>query len=261
MDAGRYSATPYLPIGITCLYALLYYSIYLLFKFENFTPHIRDQMAEANSEDAVKSAIILIGGGSASGKTTIAQQLAKNLVLKYVSAQCISMDNFYRSLSPDENGETFNWDDPSAYDVRALVQCIEDWRAGRACWIPHHDFSQYKSVEKSKWVQPSQVMVIEGIHALSIGELAQFADLKIYVHCDHDEALARRITRDINERGYTLEIVLMRYFKYVKPALKEIIEPSQKNADFIINNNNGALEGGKAIELIADALSNHSRLN
>lgn len=215
-----------------------------------------EESDNAKSTSCVPSKIILLAGGSASGKTTIAQQLAKSLILKYISAQCISMDNFYRSLGPEENGETFNWDDPSAYDVEKLKGCIEAWIKGLPCWIPHHDFSRYKSVENSKFIQPSQVMIIEGIHALSIEKLLPYANLKIYIHCDHDEALARRIMRDLKERGYTLEIVLMRYFKCVKPALKNIIEPSQKNADFIINNHNGSLEGGKAIDLISDALSN-----
>jgi uridine kinase len=201
----------------------------------------------------------LIGGGSASGKTTIAHKLKCALAEKGVTAQCISMDNFYRSLRPDEDGDTFNWDDPSSYDVDTLIECIGEWSAGRGCWIPQHDFSTYRSIERAEYCNSVKVMIIEGIHALSIDRLLACADLKIYVHADHDEALARRIVRDIKERGYGIELILKRYFQYVKPALKGIIEPSQKNADFIIvnhdkhNTKDVHYEGVKAIELIASA--------
>jgi len=205
----------------------------------------------------IHSRIIVIGGGSASGKTTIATKLAKSLVSRNVSVECISMDNFYRSLDETESGDTFDWDDISALDIELLLKCINKWKNGRGCWIPHHDFATYKSVHESRYVHPAEVMIIEGIHALS-SKLVFVSDLKIYVHCDHDEALARRITRDIRERQYSLELVLQRYFKYVKPALKNVIEPSQKNADFIIVNNDSS-SGCKSIDLIADAMAIHSK--
>lgn len=198
-----------------------------------------------------KSKIVLIGGGSASGKSTVARLLAE----RCTGARCISMDNFYRSLSPEENGETHNWDLPSAYDVFRIIECINAWRSGVPCWIPSHDFSRYQSIDRSEYILPSRIMIIEGIHALSIAELLPLADLKLFVTCDSDEALARRITRDTTERGYSITTILNRYFTYVKPAYVNVIAPSQKNADYVITNGNGIeVSRNNAVELIANVV-------
>lgn len=195
--------------------------------------------------------IVLIGGGSASGKTTISRKVCEMFDQRGISAKCISMDNFYRSLTDDECGETYNWDDIGAFNCIKLIECIQTWKRGSGCWIPQHNFSEYKSVDRAEYVIPTQVMVIEGIHALSIVELIPLADLRLFITCDDDEALARRITRDIKERGYDIDTILARYFTFVKPALREVIIPSQKNADYIIaNSNNGEVACDNALDLI-----------
>jgi uridine kinase len=195
--------------------------------------------------------IVLIGGGSASGKTTIARNACKLLIARGVSAKCISMDNFYRSLRDDECGETYDWDDIGAFNVIKLIDCIQSWRRGFACWIPQHNFSEYRSIDRAEFIVPTQVIIIEGIHALSIVELLPLAELRLFITCDADEALARRLIRDINERGYDINTILLRYFTFVKPALRDVITPSQRAADYIISNpNNGEVARDNTLELI-----------
>jgi uridine kinase len=199
--------------------------------------------------------IVLIGGGSASGKTTIARALCDLVRSDNTTARCISMDNFYRSLGPDECGDSYNWDAASAYDVDALISCLISWTNGRPCWIPRHDFAEYKSVPRSEFIVPSHIIIIEGIHALSIESIARYANLRLFVTCDSDEALARRITRDINERGYEIGTILSRYFTYVKPALISTIAPSQKSADYIITNcNGGEVARDNTLTLVAEVV-------
>lgn len=204
----------------------------------------------------IPATIVLIGGASASGKTTIAQIVSQRLIDSGVSAKCISMDNFYRSLTQDESGETFNWDSVDAFNIDALLQCINAWKLGSACWIPKHDFSEYKSVERAEYIMPCKVMIIEGIHALSIPVIAAAATLKLFITCDGDEALARRITRDIKDRGYSIDTILTRYFTFVKPALRDVITPSQSRADYIITNaNGGETARDNALSLIVNELA------
>jgi uridine kinase len=149
------------------------------------------------------------------------------------------MDNFYRSLRDDEDGGSYNWDAVDAIDVDQLVRCITFWRDGLACWVPRHDFAAYKSIPHDKYIISTGIIIIEGIHALSIAKLLPLADIKIFVSCDQDEALARRIMRDTTERGHTLELIISRYFTYVKPAFTNVIAGSRAYADYVIMNNNG----------------------
>lgn len=215
------------------------------------TPSLRGSQILKIKIPIIPAKIFLIAGSSASGKTTIAQSICNKFERAGIKAKCVSMDNFYRSLEEHESGETFNWDSISALNINTLVNCIRSWKRGISCWIPEHNFSEYKSIEFSEYVVPSQVMIIEGIHALSIPELVTLADLRLFITCDHDEALARRITRDIKERGYDIDTILTRYFTFVKPALRDVITPSQKNADHIIANpNGGELSRENTLELI-----------
>jgi uridine kinase len=215
------------------------------------TPTLRGSQVLKIKIPIIPAKIILIAGPSASGKTTIARSICIKFERAGIKAKCVSMDNFYRSLEEHERGDTFNWDSISAFNIGALLNCIRSWKRGLSCWIPEHNFSEYKSVEYAEYIVPSQVMIIEGIHALSVPDLVALADLRLFITCDHDEALARRITRDIKERGYDIDTILTRYFTYVKPALRDTIVPSQKNADHIIANpNNGELSRENTLELI-----------
>ncbi len=197
------------------------------------------------------SKIILVSGGSASGKTTVSKRICAIFNDHGITARCVSMDNFYRSLSDDECGEDYDWDDIEAFNCNRLIDCIDSWRRGVGCWIPQHNFSEYKSIERAEFIVPSQVIIVEGIHTLSMPELIPRSDLRLFITCDDDEALARRIKRDIKERGFSIDTILNRYFTFVKPALREVIQPSQVNADYIISNKNGGeIARDNAIELI-----------
>ena len=203
----------------------------------------------------IPARIILIGGGSASGKTTIARSMCDKFIYRGLSAKYISMDKFYRSLNEDECGDTFNWDAIEAFDIDTLISCIDMWQRGLACWIPDHNFTEYKSIKNAEFIIPSQVLIIEGIHALSVSELVDTADLRLFITCDNDEALVRRIARDVKDRFYDIDTILTRYLTYVKPALHSVIIPSQKNADYIIANpNNGEVSRENTLELIVDDL-------
>lgn len=203
----------------------------------------------------IKPIIVGIAGISASGKTRTAHALADLLNASAPTGKpcaiVVSHDNFYRALRPGEDGLTHDWDAPDAYDAEEFVDRVTKWQQGKSTWIPCHDFSTYTRIEKARYIEidPTiqQVVIIEGIHVLD-EQYVTLYDIRLFVSCDCDIALMRRITRDMSERGYPLETVLFRYGKYVRPALMKWILPSQKNAQLVIPNNGDDNETESKIE-------------
>lgn len=201
---------------------------------------------------ATTPSIIGIGGGSASGKTTMAARLKQLLTAAGKTARVVSMDNFYLPLN-GKSGDDHNWDDPSAIDIGLLIKCIIEWKQGRAAETPRHDFTTYETTICTV-VPACDVMIIEGIHALSFDSLLPLYDFKLFVECDIDDAFARRVRRDTTEREYKLDLVIERYFKHVKPAFISVILPSKKNADCSIWNTSNE-SGNRVLEMIAKSFS------
>lgn len=178
--------------------------------------------------------LILIGGGTCSGKTTIAKAIGKRIFdLKSV---IISHDNYYKDLghlSP-EDANRVNFDHPDSIDVDYLMQDVKLMLKGKAVNVPQYDFITHRRSEGTLCIANADVVILEGIFALYYPELITLSDLKIFVDTDADIRLARRIQRDTVERGFDVESVLLQYLETVKPSHQAFINPSKKNADVII---------------------------
>lgn len=178
--------------------------------------------------------LILIGGGSSSGKTTIARKIGEHIPHRHLAI--ISQDNFYKDISdlPPQIRDIYNFDHPDAIDFELLRKDLSKTLLNQAVEIPVYNFVNHRREPQTLTVQPSDVVILEGIFALYDTEILKFADLRIYVETDTDIRLIRRIRRDIAERGYSIEKVLEQYERTVKPMHEAFIEPMKKNADVII---------------------------
>ena len=181
--------------------------------------------------------IIGIGGGTGCGKTTVVNQIVKELSDNNVGV--ISQDSYYKdtsNLSFDERVK-INFDHPRSIDFKLLVRHLKDLKAGKTIDQPVYSFVQHNRTGDSMLTHPRKVMIVEGILILTNPELRDMFDIKIYVHADSDERLIRRVKRDIAERGRDLEEVLSRYQNTLKPMHQQFIEPTKEYADLIIPNN------------------------
>ncbi len=178
--------------------------------------------------------LVLIGGGTCSGKTTIARAIGMRL--QDLKTVIISHDNYYNDLShlePDARAKV-NFDHPASIDTPYLLKDLRLMLAGEAVDIPDYNFKTHSREEGTTCVAFADVIILEGIFALYYPELLELSDLKIYVDTDSDLRLARRMQRDIIDRGRTVESVLDQYLQTVKPSHDAFIEPTKKNADLII---------------------------
>ncbi|MCB5261577.1 MAG: uridine kinase [Candidatus Cloacimonetes bacterium] len=178
--------------------------------------------------------LVLISGGTCCGKTTIAKAIGQRL--QDLKTVIISHDNYYKNLghlSMEERAKV-NFDHPDSIDKDYLMKDVRDMLAGKAVNVPDYDFVTHSRKEGKLCIADADVIILEGIFALYYPELIELSDLKIYVDTDADTRLARRIARDIIERGREVEGVLDQYMQTVKPSHAAFIEPSKKNADVII---------------------------
>jgi uridine kinase len=174
-----------------------------------------------------------IAGGSGSGKTTVAQAVVERLDGKVTLVQ---HDAYYRHqphLSFEERTQV-NYDHPSSLETELLVRHLETLRAGEGVERPVYDFALHLRSEETVWVEPGRVVIVEGILVLADHALRSELDLKIFVDTDPDVRLARRLERDIQERGRSVESVITQYFATVRPMHLEFVQPSMRYADLII---------------------------
>ncbi len=179
--------------------------------------------------------LILIGGGSGSGKTTIVRDLKKRLSPKSVTYY--SHDNYYKDLShlsPEEQ-EKYNFDHPDAINSNELIEDLHKLLNGESIEIPVYDYATYTRKQRKIPIQNSDIILLEGIFSLYYKGLADMAKLKIYVDTEPDMRLRRRIKRDISERGYSLDAILKQYINTVKPMHEKYIGPTRENADIILD--------------------------
>lgn len=192
----------------------------------------------SSANDAPPGKIFMIGisGGSASGKTSIANRLIQSINLPNVIL--ISMDSFYSVLTPEENkladNGQYNFDSLEAFDLPLLEDCLFKLKLGLPVDIPEYDFCTHSRTANSTRVTNSSVVVFEGIMTLSPPSILPLLDLKVFVDTDDDVRLARRFIRDIAQRGRTQCSVLEMYFKFSKSGYDNYIAPSARNADLII---------------------------
>lgn len=178
--------------------------------------------------------IIGIAGGTGSGKTTVVKSIVDNLAENEVAL--LPLDSYYKDSSHVPVGERqqINFDHPNAFDWELLRRHVAMLRTGTAIEQPIYSYLTCSRQQETIHVEPREVVIIEGILALSDKELVKLMDLKIFVDADPDERLIRVIQRDVIERGRTAEDVMERYIRVLKPMHEEFIEPAKRYADLIV---------------------------
>ncbi len=187
--------------------------------------------------------IIGITGGSGSGKTTIVRKISEIVG----SFAVLPQDNYYQSAEHVNNTNitAFNFDHPSAFDSDLLVRHLEDLRAGKAIQTPQYDFVNHRRLPETVTVEPGRLVVLEGIMIFFEPRVRELLDLRIYVDTPDDIRFIRRLKRDIDDRGRTVQSVINQYMETVRPGHYDFIEPTKAYADLIIpegGNNEKALE-------------------
>ena len=200
-----------------------------------------------------KILVIGIAGGSGSGKTT----LMKRLVEQFGDdVTVVSHDNYYRrhdELSYEERSQ-INYDEPAALETDLMAYHLDCLRQGQAIDCPVYDYAAHNRSDETIRIEPRKVIIVEGIMIFENEALRNLMDIRIFVDTDADVRLCRRIKRDVNKRGRTLESVLIQYQNTVKPMHEQYVEPSKKYANLVVP------EGGKnlvALEMITDRIRRH----
>ena len=197
--------------------------------------------------------VIGIAGGTGSGKTT----LMNNLIQRYGDAVTVlSHDNYYKRHDelPLEQREKLNYDEPDALETDLMARHLESLRRGETILCPVYDFTVHNRSDETIPIVPKKVIIVEGILIFEDKELRELMDIRIFVDTDADVRLCRRIKRDVNKRGRTLESVLQQYQETVKPMHEKYAEPSKKFADIVVP------EGGKnlvALDMIMGRIQRH----
>jgi len=178
--------------------------------------------------------IIGLAGGSGSGKTTIAEKIVQQIGPGNVGL--IQHDAYYRDLThlPLEERAKINYDHPDSLETTLLVEHLGELLAGRSVERPTYDFTVHNRAEETVSVEPSPVLIVEGILVLYEPELRRMMDLKIYVDTDSDLRVVRRLGRDLQERGRDFESVREQYLGTVRPMHLRFVEPSKRYADIVI---------------------------
>ncbi|MBS5359869.1 uridine kinase [Finegoldia magna] len=197
----------------------------------------------------MKPYIVGVAGGSASGKTEIVRTLKKHFEDKI---EIIEHDNYYfahDNLTMDERA-SLNYDHPQAFETDLLIEHVKKIINNEEIDIPTYDFTIHTRSSDTLKKIPKPIVIVEGILVLENEQLRNLMDMKVFVDCDGDVRLKRRITRDLIERNRTIESILTQYMETVKPMHELFVEPSKKFADLIVP------KGGKN-KVAIDVLINH----
>ena len=197
--------------------------------------------------------VVLIGGGSASGKTYVLKKVLEKIPSDRVTK--ISLDDYYKDFSvlPMEERAKINFDHPKAFDWKLLNEQLKALKNGETIEKPIYDFTTHSRSPITEIVKPKDLIIIEGIMALVNKDLRAIGDLKVFINASRERRLVRRIERDMRERGRTYESIIEQYFTTVQPMFEEIIAPSQYYADLIINNDGGSTH---SIDVLVSVLEN-----
>ena len=197
--------------------------------------------------------VIGIAGGSGSGKTT----LMNNIVSRFSEdITVLSHDSYYRrhdEMTYEERCQ-LNYDEPAALETELMVRHLDCLRNGEAIDCPVYDFTVHNRSDATQRIEPSRIIIVEGILIFENEALRDLMDIRIFVDTDADIRLCRRVKRDVNKRGRSLESVLQQYQETVKPMYEKYVEPSKKYAHILVP------EGGKntiAQEFIISLLEKH----
>lgn len=202
--------------------------------------------------------IIGVTGGSGSGKTSVSRAIFDQL--HGHSLMMLQEDSYYKSQDdiPFEERTKVNYDHPNAFDTDLLIEQLEDLLSWKTIEIPVYDYAAHTRSKEVLVQKPREVIIVEGILTLNDARLRDLMDIKIFVDTDDDIRIIRRIQRDIEERGRTLQSVIDQYLETVKPMYHQFIEPSKRYADIIVP------EGGEnqvAIDLLVTKVRDIIRKN
>lgn len=178
--------------------------------------------------------IVGIAGGTGSGKTTVVKKILDKLPKDEVAI--LSQDSYYKDNShlPLEERQKINFDHPNALEFDLLIEHIKKLKKSQSIDEPIYSYISCTRAKETKLIKPKDVIIVEGILLLTNKNLRDLFNIKVFVYADADDRLIRVIKRDIIERGRTVENVLDRYHKTVKPMHEQFIEPSKKYADLIV---------------------------
>ena len=201
----------------------------------------------------MKRFVIGIAGGTGSGKTTVARKL--NQAFKNDSV-ILSHDYYYKDIShlTFEERCLVNFDHPDSLDTELLVEHISKLKQGESIMHPTYDFSNHCRNDQWKRVDSAKIIIVEGILIFTNKALCDLCDIKLFVDTDADVRFIRRLRRDTNKRGRSVESVVNQYLSTVKPMHEQFVEPSKRNADVIIP------EGGHnvvALEMVMERVRAH----
>jgi len=197
--------------------------------------------------------IIGIAGGTGSGKTTLTEQIRKRFG---EDVSVIYHDNYYHlqvGKTYDQRSQV-NYDHPDAFETPLMIEHLRSLRAGKSIESPIYNYTQHNRSDRVEVIQPSKVIIIEGILIFAEKELRDMMDIKIFVDTDADVRILRRIQRDVEERERTLQSVIHQYLNTVKPMHEQYVEPSKRFADLIV------LDGGfnlVALDMIFQRVNHH----
>ncbi len=190
------------------------------------------------SQSQNEAVIIAIAGASASGKSLIAQSIYRKLRKDFSSQEIgvISEDRYYRDQShlPMEQRVLTNYDHPNAMEHELLVEHLKALKAGQIVQLPNYSYTEHTRMEETTEFKPKKVIILEGILLLNVPELRELMHTSVFMDTPLDICLLRRLKRDVEERGRSMESVLQQYQATVRPMFLQFIEPSKQYADIIV---------------------------
>ena len=191
-------------------------------------------MDSVNQESSTKHIVIGVAGGTGSGKTTVSQAILDRVGSDQIAY--LQHDSYYRDRSqvPPEERATANFDHPDALESELLAHHLASLKTGQTVQVPIYDFTTHTRKARTVAVEPRKVILVEGILIFTEKALRELMDIKVFVDTDSDVRFIRRLQRDINERGRTMESVIRQYTETVRPMHLEFVEPSKRYADVII---------------------------
>lgn len=196
--------------------------------------------------------IVLIGGGSASGKTYVTNRVIEKIGSDFVTH--LSIDDYYKELNdiPLAERALINYDHPKAFDWRLLRTQLTELKEGRTIDKPVYDFTVHNRSQNFERVTPKRIIIVEGIMALVDKKVRELSDLKVFIDASRERRFLRRLIRDHEERGRSYESIINQYFATVQPMFEEIIAPSVNYADVILANDGVT---NQAIPVLAQILT------
>jgi uridine kinase len=181
-----------------------------------------------------KPIVFAVAGGTASGKTTVARAILDAVGASQVAY--LPHDAYYKDR-PDLSAEEralLNYDHPNSLETKLLIRHIKQLLKGQAVYVPVYDFTQHRRTEETVFVEPSPIILVDGILIFTRRKLRELMDIKVFVDTDSDVRFIRRLKRDMDERGRSLNSVVSQYLETVRPMHIKFVEPSKRFADVII---------------------------